>query len=104
MTDVNTTRQRIIQQLNSAQHKTTSEAVDLQAWWLLGTSGCHLCDTANELLRLFSSVHPIRIQQIDIADFDESLMTQFATTIPVLLTPTTQLKFPFSLVDLQQLI
>ena len=73
-------------------------------WWLLGTSGCHLCDIAEQLLTQFQAVQPISYQHVDIADFDESMMMEFATTIPVILTPSKRLKYPFSVLDLQQLL
>ena len=73
-------------------------------WWLLGTSGCHLCDVAEQLLSQFQAVQPISYQLVDIADFDESLMMEFATMIPVILTPSKRLKYPFSVLDLQQLL
>ncbi|WP_426222442.1 glutaredoxin family protein [Psychrobacter sp. DWR1-2-3] len=73
-------------------------------WWLLGTSGCHLCDIAEQLLTQFQAVQPISYQYVDIADFDESMMMEFATTIPVILTPSKRLNYPFSVLDLQQLL
>lgn len=73
-------------------------------WWLLGTTGCHLCDVAEHLLSQFQAVQPIRYQYVDIADFDEVLMMEFATTIPVILTPSKRLNYPFSVLDLQQLL
>lgn len=73
-------------------------------WWLLSTAGCHLCDVAQALLAHFSAVEPIEYEYIDIANFDESLMMQFATTIPIILTPTQRLNYPFSVLDLQQLL
>ena len=73
-------------------------------WWLLGTTGCHLCDIAEQLLSQFQAVQSIRYQYVDIADFDEVLMMEFATTIPVILTPSKRLNYPFSVLDLQQLL
>ena len=73
-------------------------------WWLLGTAGCHLCTQAEQLLAQFQAVYPITYQHIDIADFDEALMMTFATTIPVLLTKTQRLNYPFSVMDLQRLL
>lgn len=73
-------------------------------WWLLGTSGCHLCDIAEQLLSQFQAVQPISYQHVDIADFDESMMMEFATTIPVILTPSKRLNYPFSVLDFQQLL
>ncbi|MDE4454919.1 glutaredoxin family protein [Psychrobacter sp. DAB_AL62B] len=79
-------------------------AINLDKWWLLGTSGCHLCDIAEQLIIQFQAVQPIIYQHVDIADFDELLMMEFATTIPVILTPSKRLNYPFSVLDLQQLL
>ncbi|ERL56667.1 glutaredoxin family protein [Psychrobacter aquaticus] len=80
----------------------TAENTD--KWWLLGTSGCHLCDIAEQIIMQFQAVQPITYKNVDIADFDESLMMAFATTIPVILTPSKRLNYPFSVMDLQQLL
>ena len=58
----------------------TSENID--NWWLLGTTGCHLCEIAEQLMVRFQSVQPITYENVDIADFNEDLMMEFATTIP----------------------
>ena len=79
-------------------------AINLDEWWLLGTSGCHLCDVAEQLITQFQAVQPITYQHVDIADFDEPLMTEFATTIPVILTSSKRLNYPFSVLDLQRLL
>ena len=96
---------------NNIQHALTQQSVNVSTnnlneadWWLLGTSGCHLCDQAQEMLRLFSGIYNVNYQSIDIADFDETLMLQFADKIPVLLTPSAGLCYPFTLADLQQLL
>ncbi len=73
-------------------------------WWLLGTSNCHLCDVAEHLITRFQAVQPIVYKNIDIADFNENLMMEFATSIPVILTPSKRLDYPFSVMDLQQLL
>lgn len=73
-------------------------------WWLLGTSGCHLCTIAEQIVTQFQAVQLISYQHIDIADFDEALMMDFATSIPVILTPSKRLDYPFSVMDLQQLL
>jgi hypothetical protein len=51
-----------------------------------------------------AAVQPINYHYIDISDFNEPLMMHFATTIPVVLTPTQRLNYPFSVLDLQQLL
>ena len=96
MTDITTTRQLIMQQ---AQLKLDPDNAE-KTWFLLGTVGCHLCDEAENTLRLFSSVTATAIEKVDIADFDEDFMMQFATIIPVVLTPTQQINYPFSFVVL----
>lgn len=75
-----------------------------ESWWLLGTKSCHLCDIAEQLLQDFQKVFAINYIKVDIADFDEALMMQFATQIPVVLTKTSRLDFPFSVLDLQRLL
>jgi len=87
-----------------AANPNLGDAENLDKWWLLGTSGCHLCDIATQLLTQFQSVQPIAYKQVDIANFDESLMMEFATTIPVILTPSKRLNYPFSIMDLQRLL
>ena len=87
-----------------AANPNLGDAENLDKWWLLGTSGCHLCDIATPLLTQFQSVPPIAYKQVDIANFDESLMMEFATTIPVILTPSKRLNYPFSIMDLQRLL
>lgn len=96
MTDITTTRQLIMQQ---AQLKLDSDNTE-KTWFLLGTVGCHLCNEAENMLKLFSSVTATAVEKVDIADFDEDFMMQFATIIPVVLTPTQQINYPFSVVDL----
>lgn len=73
-------------------------------WCLLGTTGCHLCDIAEQLLSDFQKVYPMVYIKVDIADFDEDLMMQFAAQIPVILTKTSRLNFPFSVLELQRLL
>lgn len=77
---------------------------DNPQWWLLGTSGCHLCDIAEQIIAQFQAVQPVTYQYVDIADFEEALMMEFATSIPVILTPSQRLNYPFSVIDLQQLL
>ena len=77
---------------------------NIDKWWLLGTSSCHLCDIAEQIISQFQAVQPITYETIDIANFNEPLMMEFATTIPVILTPTKRLNYPFSVMDLQGLL
>ena len=97
--DIKALRERMV-----AANPNLGDAENLDKWWLLGTSGCHLCDIATQLLTQFQSVQPIAYKQVDIANFDESMMMEFATTIPVILTPSKRLNYPFSVMDLQRLL
>ena len=73
-------------------------------WWLLGTSSCHLCEVAEQLLTRLQAVQHITYQNVDISAFDEPLMMSFAMSIPVLLTKSQRLEYPFSVLDLQRLV
>ncbi|MEN2750385.1 glutaredoxin family protein [Psychrobacter sp. FBL11] len=92
-------RARIIEASPNLDH-----AKNFDNWWLLGTSGCHLCDVAEQLIKRFQAVQPIEYRHVDIADFPEDLMMEFATSIPVILTSSKRLDYPFSVMDLQQLL
>ena len=81
---------------NLAQHE--------YQWWLLGTSGCHLCEEAEQLLIRLQAVQNITYHNVDISEFDDPLMMRFATSIPVLLTKDQRLDYPFSVLDLQRLL
>ena len=77
--------------------------LSMDTWWLLGTSHCHLCEQAETLIQQLQTVTPVCYQTLDIATLTEDVMTQFATSIPIILTPTSRLDYPFSVLDLQQL-
>lgn len=68
---------------------------------LFGTLGCHLCDDA---LMLVKQALPdgVAIQQIDIAD-QPKLVESMGQRIPVAKIGQTELNWPFSLEDAQQL-
>lgn len=87
-----------------AERPSLGTAQNIDKWWLFGTSGCHLCDIAEQIISQFQAVQPIIYENIDIADFDEALMMEFANAIPVILTPSKRLNYPFSVMDLQQLL
>ncbi|MGP4120428.1 glutaredoxin family protein [Psychrobacter aquimaris] len=95
---------KVLRERMVAANPNLGDAENSDKWWLLGTSGCHLCDIAAQLLTQFQAVQPIAYKQVDIANFDEALMMEFATTIPVILTPSKRLNYPFSVMDLQRLL
>lgn len=77
--------------------------LDPTQWWLLGTSGCHLCDVAESILQQLQRVTPIQYQLLDIITLEDAMMSEFATLIPVIITPSARINYPFSILDLQQL-
>lgn len=64
---------------------------------LYGTLGCHLCEEALGVIDLLPSSDTYCLSEIDIAENDE-LMLMYATRIPVLYRPDTQLEldWPFN--------
>jgi len=72
---------------------------------LMTTEGCHLCDQALPLL--VEGVDPAKFE-VDLVDiaFEDELMNQYATRIPVLVEPQTKqsLDWPFDAVQLAQFI
>ncbi|GAB2590231.1 glutaredoxin family protein [Nitrincola alkalisediminis] len=64
---------------------------------LMSTEGCHLCDEAEAVLQLSVLADQVEVDWVDIA-YDDALMDQFATRIPVLYCPSTAqaLDWPFS--------
>ena len=68
---------------------------------LLGTSACHLCEQAEELLQQLD----IAYEKIDIAE-QEQWQERYAIKIPVLLISEEQreLCWPFTLEDIQALL
>ena len=70
---------------------------------LYGTSGCHLCEVAEALLRQAAGARTLEWRYVDIA-LDDVLVARYGTRIPVLLTAGGQeLGWPFSLLDILRL-
>ena len=72
-------------------------------WLLYGTSECHLCDQAEQLLTQLAQALPIQWQRQDITLLDQSLYARLEQRIPVLFVGTQELQWPFGLTDLYQL-
>ncbi|UOA08103.1 glutaredoxin family protein [Methylobacter sp. S3L5C] len=73
---------------------------------LLGTSGCHLCEQAQEIINAcLPDNHGITIEIIDIAEQDQ-WQEKYAIRIPVLYHPETQkeLGWPFNEVQIKAFI
>lgn len=68
---------------------------------LYGTSACHLCELAEQLLaNLLASGHDWQIELIDISD-DDDLLTRYGELIPVLgrTSDGIELHWPFGEAD-----
>lgn len=72
---------------------------------LMTTEGCHLCEQAIPLLVTGLDPSEFEVDLVDIA-FDDELMDQFATRIPVLVEPRSKqsLDWPFDANQLAQFI
>lgn len=76
------------------------QAQNPNAWVLIGTDGCHLCDKAWGILQTAQTSRPFALYQLDLADsHDERLIDVLGDKIPVLLTPHRLLCYPFGLLD-----
>lgn len=69
---------------------------------LLGTRGCHLCDEAEQLLRMAAQARGVQWRYVDIAE-DEQLLPAYGERIPVLRRGSAELAWPFSLLDVLRL-
>lgn len=68
---------------------------------LLGTSGCHLCDVAERMVRRIAPPLGFAIELVDIAE-DDHLVEQYGMAIPVLTCGEQQLGWPFAEEQLTQ--
>ncbi len=67
---------------------------------LYGTTGCHLCDEAEALLKKAAAARRLEWQYVDIA-LDDALVEKYGTRIPVLqASDGRELGWPFSLLDI----
>ncbi|UXZ04507.1 hypothetical protein [Moraxella nasicaprae] len=76
-------------------------------WLLIGTDGCHLCDTAWHTIHTASHTapHPPTIIKLDLADsHDPRLIDTLGTLIPILVTPMQLLCYPFGVLDIIKLL
>jgi hypothetical protein len=104
MTEVNVTEITTINALaiKSPMVKATTSK-ELATLVLLGTQGCHLCDTAEGLLKQASAARALQWECRDIA-LDDELVNRYGERIPVLLlSDGRELGWPFSLLDILSL-
>jgi len=71
---------------------------------LYGTSACHLCEVAEEMLAMFEAEGMCSLNKVDIAD-DDQLLERYGLRIPVLANSAgTELNWPFSPDQVMQLV
>lgn len=71
---------------------------------LYTTEGCHLCEDAHELLLSVADRQPLQLQLQEIGD-DDDLVARYGIRIPVVLFPDgSELGWPFTEEQLEQVI
>lgn len=69
------------------------------------TSGCHLCEYAEEMLNALGQTQPIRVTPVDISE-SEALVSRYGLTIPVVRNPRSgqELNWPFEQYQIVELL
>lgn len=71
---------------------------------LYSTEGCHLCESAERLLRSMPELRRTTVDVVDIVD-DAALFSRYGTTIPVVATEAgAELAWPFNADDVLRLV
>jgi glutaredoxin len=71
---------------------------------LYSTEGCHLCESAERLLRSMPELRRVTVDVVDIAD-DATLFARYGTSIPVVATRAgAELAWPFNADEVLQLV
>lgn len=73
-------------------------------WYLIGTDGCHLCDEVYALLSQVGRIRPLPfVHRVDVMNADELVIETLGVVIPILVTPTRLLCYPFGVMDIMTL-
>ena len=70
---------------------------------LYSTDGCHLCESAERLLRSMPELRRVTLDVVDIVD-DETLFARYGTSIPVLAATAGEIAWPFNADDILRLL
>ena len=70
---------------------------------LYSTDGCHLCESAERLLRSMPELRRVTLDVVDIAA-DEALLARYGASIPVLAAASGEISWPFNADDVLQLL
>ncbi|MFB6349319.1 hypothetical protein ACFBZI_07790 [Moraxella sp. ZJ142] len=82
-------------------------ANDPNTWYLIGTDGCHLCDKSHAVIKqaFATTSNAPTLQLLDLANAsDEQLIDALGVLIPVLITKTRLLCYPFGVMDILSLL
>ena len=85
---------------SASAHELITGKLDRGDWVILGTDCCSLCEVASHMLSNLQMARPVRITEIDVMDLPAEIYTQYYFRIPVLITHTSELNWPFNLVEL----
>lgn len=82
--------------------------------YLLGTSHCHLCELAEEMLKQCQKVLPFDYVIVDIVDImdllqqsdgmDNTQCQKLVQSIPILISKTDLLPYPFGVLEIQKML
>lgn len=75
-------------------------------WYLIGTDGCHLCDVTKSIVEQASCLGSLPIlHYLDLAEANDAslLVDSLGVMIPVILTPSRLLCYPFGVMDVVNL-
>jgi hypothetical protein len=76
----------------------------IKSFILYSTAGCHLCESAERLLRSMPELRRVTVDVVDIAD-DAALFARYGESIPVVATCTgAELAWPFNADDVLLLL
>lgn len=76
------------------------------SWYLIGTDGCRLCDVAESIYYQATLTNSLpKLYTLDLADIKEPdpLMDTLGMMIPIILTPSRLLCYPFNVMDIAHL-
>lgn len=68
-------------------------------YYLIGTDGCHLCDDVMTLCQRIG----LNVTALELSDANDVLIDTLGLMIPILVTPTALLCYPFGVMDLMAL-
>lgn len=80
-----------------------SSPPEYNLWYLIGTEGCHLCQQAQQIINtaLATLSQPPSVALLDLAESnDDRLLELLGRHIPILITPSQLICYPFGLMDI----